>query len=115
MFLQEGEFSMDEREQFYANKAIREIFESRLTGGFKELSEEGLKLMKRYVLFCIESGSEEDLERVLMACMALDEMKDWILCSPVENLEPVRERFRRMCEMYDVGELKEPEEFFPFT
>jgi hypothetical protein len=102
---------MDEREQFYANKAIREIFENRLMGGWKELSDEGLRLMKRYVLFCIESGSEEDLERVLKACMVLEEMKDWILYSPVANLDPVRDRFRKMCEMYDIGEL---EEFLPF-
>ena len=105
---------MDEREQFYANKALREILEYRLMGRRRELSEDGLRLMKRYVLFCIESGSEEDLERVLMGCMVLSEMKEWILNSPIENLEPVRERFREMCEMYDPGDLAEPEEFLPF-
>ncbi len=105
---------MDEREQFYANKALREILENRLMGGRLELSWEGLRLMKRYVLFCIENGSEEDLERVLKGCLVLRDMKDWILHSPVENLEPVRERFRKMCEIYDTGELGEPEEFLPF-
>ena len=105
---------MDEREQFYANKALREILERRLMGGRLELSEGGLRLMKRYVLFCIDSGSEEDLERVLKGCLLLGDMKDWILNSPVENLEPVRERFRKMCEMYDTGELGEREEFLPF-
>ena len=71
-----GDEDVDEREQFYANKALREILENRLMGRRRELSWEGLRFMKRYVLFCLESGNEEDLERVLKACLILGDMKD---------------------------------------
>jgi hypothetical protein len=107
---------MEDREKFYVMKSLREIFESRLYGpGSLDYSDSGLRMLKRYIWDCIENENEEDLGLILKACMVLPEMKEWILNSKNEALEPVQKKFKQLCDLYDPGELAEREDFLPFT
>ena len=104
---------MNEAEQLYALRTLHQYLESRISYRHLELTATGLRMLKRYVLFCVDSGSEEDVERALLACLAIPELKEWILGSQAENLKPVKERFAVMCKTYDPGELGPS--FLPFT
>lgn len=107
---------MDDREKYYVMKSLREIFENRLYGpGSLEYSESGIRMLKRYIWDCIDNENEEELELMLKACMVIPEMKEWILCSQNEVLEPVQRKFKTICGMYDPGELEHPDEFLPFS